>query len=50
MEILIKIRPQKTAVALKALAVIPLKAEKKPNQEVKIPEDKIMLILHDEVN
>ena len=50
MEILIKIRPQKTIVAWKTLAVISLKAEKNPIQEVKMPEDKIMLILHDEVN
>ncbi len=49
-EIRTKICPQKTIVALKTLTVIPLKAEKKPIQEVKIPEDKIILILHDEVN
>jgi hypothetical protein len=50
MEILIKILPQKTIVTLKTLEIIPLKAEKNPIQKVKIPEDKIMLILHDEVD
>jgi hypothetical protein len=50
MEILIKIRHQETIVTLKTLAVIPLKVEKNPIREVKILEDKIMLILHDEVD
>ena len=50
MEILIKIRHQETIVTLKTLAVIPLKVEKNPIREVKIPEDKIMLILHNEVD
>jgi hypothetical protein len=50
MEILIKILPQKTIVTLKTLEIIPLKVEKNPIREVKIPEDKIMLILHNEVD
>jgi hypothetical protein len=50
MEILIKIRHQETIVTLKTLAVIPLKVEKNPIREVKIREDKIMIILHDEVD
>ena len=50
MEILIKIRHQETTVTLKTLEIIPLKVEKKPIREVKIREDKIMLILHDEVD